>query len=119
MVGDKKNKLYKIQIILKYNKVNITVSINIIGLMEEKDELGNFESFIDKKTESLWKQVNPVNGSDEQYKKGYEEMCKFYNFIFGKKKTKKIYDEDIKQHYNVYVYRDYPYPPGTKNKNRQ
>ena len=84
--------------------------------MEEKDELENFESYIGNKTESLWEQVNPANGSDEQYRKGLEEMCKFYNFIFGKKKNNKIRNEDIKQHYNVYVYRVYPYPPDTKNK---
>ena len=94
--------------------------------MEGKNKLGNFESFIDKNIEPLWGQVNPVNGSDEQYRKGFEEICKFHDFIFGKteiifgkKKNNKIRDEDMKQHYNVYVYRVYPYPPGTKNKNMQ
>ncbi len=78
--------------------------------------MDNFEKFVDNSAELYWKPKNPANGSDEQITESLEEICKFFNFIIGKKKTKKINYEEIKQYYNVYVYQELPYPPCTKNK---
>jgi endo-beta-N-acetylglucosaminidase D len=55
-------------------------------------------------------------GRYEEYSTDYWEVIDDMNY--WNRATKKIIDreEQIKQHYNVYVYRVMPYPPNTKDK---
>lgn len=80
--------------------------------MEERGKSTIAESVKNNKILTLLEPIRPVNGSDEQVEKSIEEIIKFFDFIRGKKK--KFSNEKILQYYNVYVYQELPYPPGTK-----
>jgi hypothetical protein len=82
-----------------------------IRLSGRKDNLESKEGLNPVDDSILFKKTNPSNGSDEQFKRGFEEMKKFFDFISGKKKTKNIINKEEKDYYNVYVYQEQPYPP--------
>lgn len=85
-------------------------------MAEWRGKLECSEEFLDDSSERYWKTKNPANGSYEQTMQCLEEMKKLFDFIFRKKKSKKIDYEEFEQYYNVYVYQELPYPPGTKNR---
>ncbi len=75
--------------------------------MESKEELKSVEDSI------LFKKNNPVNGSEKQLELFFKEMKKFFEFINGIRKTRDILDDENKNYYNVYVYKELPYPPNS------
>ena len=73
---------------------------------------------IDKK--EAWKErCKKIWGTDHFFPRTDEEKLeaamKLLEDMMGENKTKIITEEQIKQHYNVYVYQILPYPPKTKD----
>lgn len=73
---------------------------------------------LDKK-EAWRERYKRLTGKDHFFprtdKEKLEAMMELCDDIMGKDKTK-ITEEQIKQHYNVYVSNVLPYPPKTKDK---